>query len=330
MMSVIGALGLAFILCGAIAAVPEYLITKSRAQFMFLVPFIVFPMIPAEIPPPPPGFSVRVVQPAFDMERKMDGRLAETNINEMAELSRRPFTGGGRPDLIVWPETSWPYIIGDLGERLKIPRLGAPVVVGGIYWNDDKWYNAMFLLDKNGGIGDVYLKRHLTPFGERWPILGGFIPLWQLSAGPGAVRAIGNFAPAICYEIVFSDSLVAGDPDFILNTANDVWIGNSPGIPQNIDMVRRQAIESGLPVIRANNSGISALVDARGNVIKTLAFGERGVLDVRIPPKRATVYRKIGLNGIMILILALCVLIMTPRRWREPRPSKRRPRSGNS
>ena len=105
---------------------------------------------------------------------------------------------------------------------------------------------------------------------------------------------------------IFSDSLVpddAGGLFAIVNITNDNWFGNTPGVYQHLDMVRRYAIESGLPIVRANYSGISAFVGADGEVISSLPVGDKGVLDGIVFGAHITPYRIIGLNGWMIIIL---------------------------
>lgn len=119
------------------------------------------------------------------------------------------------------------------------------------------------------------------------------------------------FAPAICYEIIFSDSLLPENADgvvAIINLTNDNWFGNTPGTYQHLDMVRRYAIESGLPIVRANYSGVSAFVGADGAIISALPVGMRGVLDGFVWGAHETVYRVIGLNGWMIIILLVSVI----------------------
>jgi apolipoprotein N-acyltransferase len=107
----------------------------------------------------------------------------------------------------------------------------------------------------------------------------------------------------------FSDSLVPNNtelrPNAIINITNDTWFGNTPGTYQHLDMVRRYAIESGLPVIRANYSGISAFVLSDGEIVASLPIGQSGILDGTIWGAHDTIYRAIGRDGWMIIILIL-------------------------
>ena len=124
-----------------------------------------------------------------------------------------------------------------------------------------------------------------------------------------------SFAPAICYEIIFSDSVVPKDtaPDAIINITNDTWFGRTPGIYQHLDMVRRYAIEAGLPIVRANYSGISAFIKSDGTIASMIPIGRAGYADAVVSGAHETLYRSIGRDGWLIIILAfscLCVLTM--------------------
>ena len=119
------------------------------------------------------------------------------------------------------------------------------------------------------------------------------------------------FAPAICYEIIFSDSLLpdgTGQVDAIINITNDNWFGKTPGTYQHLDMVRRYAIESGLPIVRANYSGVSAFVASDGTIISSLPVGMSGVLDGFVWGAHSTLYRELGLNYWMMIILIVSIL----------------------
>jgi len=301
-----GALGLTFVLIGAIASIPEYLRTRVKWQFLFFAPLFAAFLLPA----PPTELTdtfVRIVQPSFDMNQKFDRESAEENIRVLMKLSQLP---SERPlEMVIWPETAFPYAI---DSRIRMPALGVPLVAGVVYFEVGKPYNAMIMTNAEGEVIDKYFKFHLVPFGEYRPF-GDIIPTpGQLSAGPGP-RIMGNFAPAICYEIVFSDSLInRGEyPEFILNITNDAWFGTSIGPHQHLDMARRQAIETGLPIVRANHSGISAFIDARGRVLQSLPLEEQGVLDGYVPAAHSvTVYRRIGLNGTMLMIILASGLIL--------------------
>ena len=103
--------------------------------------------------------------------------------------------------------------------------------------------------------------------------------------------------PLICYEIIFpSESCRAGArPGWIVNVTNDGWFGISTGPYQHFQQARMRAIEEGLPLVRAANTGISAVVDPVGRIVNSLPLGEEGVLDSPLPrPIRAPLYARVG------------------------------------
>ena len=121
---------------------------------------------------------------------------------------------------------------------------------------------------------------------------------------PCALHGDFVFAPAICYEIIFSDSLISRGqtPNAIINITNDTWFGLTPGVYQHLDMVRRYAIESGVPVVRSNYSGISAFVEVDGNIESMLPVGQSGSLDGFVWGAHITPYRIIGRDLCMVFI----------------------------
>ena len=197
----------------------------------------------------------------------------------------------------------------------KIPTstVKKPIIFGANTFDAGGVFNSMVISQSNGRIEKIYSKSHLVPFGEYKPL--GILPSpANLTAGngPEVIDLNGfKFVPAVCYVIIFSDSLVpdgAGDIDAIINITNDNWFGNTPGVYQHLDMVRRYAIESGLPVVRANYSGISAFVASDGEIISMLPVGMSGVLDGFVWGAQVTPYREIGLNYWMIIILIVSIL----------------------
>ena len=176
-------------------------------------------------------------------------------------------------------------------------------------------YNSVVVADKDGEIHDIYNKSHLVPFGEYRPL--GFLPApvnLTPGDGPKVISVAGlSVVPAICYEIIFSDSLLSGIdvlPHAIVNVTNDNWFGNTPGVYQHLDMVRRYAIESGLPIVRANYSGISAFIASDGAVVSSLPVGEVGVLDGFVWGAHDTLYRIIGRDGWMVIILCFASVMI--------------------
>lgn len=327
-MSLFGAFGLTFVITGLIAVVVQILrAPKYRINWFVLMFFTV--LLCGGILYANKNISVsnigdsnvvvRIVQPVTTQARKISLSRADAlnqaklRVDELVKLS-----GDVRDvDLIVYPETSYPFVLRKYGDEMPIAiKLHKPVIVGSTVFDEGKVYNSLVLANAKGGIDDVYDKSHLVPFGEYGPIK--FIPApANLTAGDGArimpVRMESGknllFAPAVCYEILFSGAVVKNDAvDAIINITNDTWFGKTPGTYQHLDMVRRASIESGVPVIRANYSGISAFVGADGKIISQLPIGQIGVLDGTVHGSHMTVYRLLGRDVWFLIIMFMAFL----------------------
>ena len=325
-MSLWGALGLTFIIIGIVASFVELL--RAHKSFQNWLVFLLFIFMAVcggmygihniRVISKDVGSraTIRIVQPAQNQSQKMvysreDAlKRAEENLVRLLQLS----ASNEKPDLVVFPETTYPFTIIDGDDLLLASALKTNVVIGATSFNNGKPYNSMVVADANGNINTIYSKSHLVPFGE-YSFLG-FMPSPAHLArgnGPELVSVILKdsefiFAPAICYEIIFSDSLVPRsdlEPNAIINITNDTWFGKTPGTYQHLDMVRRYAIESGLPIIRANYSGISAFVLSNGEILSSLPIGQVGVLDGTVWGAHKTPYRIIGRDGWMIIILII-------------------------
>ena len=324
-MSVWGALGLSFIIVGIIASVVELLRNKKKKSvlivlFIFLCSAVyggfagVYNMNLADEGAGTPTTILRLVQPASSQSQKATHNRAEAlqraeyNLKKLIDLAMLP----GEYDVVVMPETAYPFVVLETDEIKIASFLKKPIIFGANSFGDGGMFNSMVISTENGRIEKIYSKSHLVPFGEYRPL--GVLPApvnLKQGNGPDLIGVDGFvFAPAICYEIIFSDSLVpdnSGEVHAIVNITNDNWFGNTPGTYQHLDMVRRYAIESGLPVVRANYSGISAFVAADGAIISSLPVGEVGVLDGFVWGAHNTIYRTIGLNGWMIIILIVSI-----------------------
>lgn len=331
-MSLWGALGLSFVIVGLIASLVELLRrNRSRAVVGTFVVFVVLLCVAcvagrenmmradtgAELKPQ----LIRVVQPAFSQSQKATHNREEALKNAEENLGKLLFLGVGdiRPDLIIYPETTYPFVLVDGDEMPLGTALGTNVIIGASTYNPALGVqNSMVMADENGRILSVYSKSHLVPFGEYRPL--GFLPSpVNLAPGDGpeliSLNISGRdfvFAPAVCYEIIFSDSLIpdgaALPVDAIINVTNDNWFGKTPGTYQHLDMVRRYAIESGLPIIRANYSGISAFVSSDGAIIDSMPIGASGHIDGFVWGAHITPYRAIGMNWWFIIILAFATI----------------------
>ena len=326
-MSLWGATGLAFVIIGLVAAFVELLRKNQKSNwFVFCLYIVLFligccagyhNMILSDNMHKAP--LIRIVQPAKSAVYKMPTskeeaqNIAKQKIRDLFVWATEDKSES--PDLIVYPETAYPYTVVD--KAFPLSRvLNTNVIMGTNSYSGGNLYNSMVVADKTGIVKHLYSKSHLVPFGEYRP-LGDIIPTpGQLSRGNGKELITINtnkgdftFAPAICYEIIFSDSLIPSGttPDAIINITNDTWFGLTPGIYQHMDMVRRYAIESGVPVVRSNYSGISAFIGADGNIISIIPAGETGSLDGFVWGAHDTPYRTIGRDLWMIFILMFSI-----------------------
>ena len=327
-MSLWGALGLTFIIAGLIAAVVELLRNlRGRANWIVFGFFVLMigigawygnkNMQHADAGAEHARTVIRLVQPAISQSQKATHNRAQAlqnaqeNINKLISLARSDVADF---DILVLPETAYPFAIVP-GDEIEIAGAIGRSIVMGANTIDEKGrvYNSLVVAGADGMIETVYNKSHLVPFGEYRPL--GFMPApVDLTRGDGPVIvpvAWLQMVPAICYEIIFSGSLVpqgAGHIDAIVNITNDNWFGNTPGTYQHLDMVRRYAIESGLPIVRANYSGISAFIASDGEILSMLPVGQVGTIDGYVWGAHETPYRTIGRDMWMIIIMLFACL----------------------
>lgn len=274
---------------------------------------------------PATGPIVRLIQPNAEQKLKWDPDMRWVFLQRQIDFTAAAPIAGPRPDLIVWPETSVPYLLENAGpvfERITAAAQGRPVVLGINRRDADGYYNSLVALNEQAQVSDIYDKHHLVPFGEYIP--GGQL-ISRLGSGGLAARAgqgfqagagaqlidipgLGQALPLICYEAIFPQGVGASAtrPDFLLQITNDAWFGKISGPYQHLAQARMRAIEQGLPMIRAANTGISAVIDPRGKITASLALGTAGWLDAVLPPKlEPTIYGRLGdFPVIMLLILA--------------------------
>jgi apolipoprotein N-acyltransferase len=255
--------------------------------------------------------SVRIVQPAIDLTEKWDEEARDRIFRTMLDLSRQPAAAAGapKPEMILWPETSVPFFFTDrpdalvaLGEMLEP---GQMLIAGAMREekastpaSQPRYYNSVIAINDAGEIVDAVDKVHLVPFGEYIPFSEVFsrFGLEQLVAGPmnlsaGNERhaiAVGSgirALPFVCYEIIFPDivDVDVASSDIIVNVTNDAWFGDTPGPYQHFRQAQLRAVETGSPLVRAANTGIAGVVDARGNVVDALSMNVSGVIDAVIP-----------------------------------------------
>ncbi len=279
------------------------------------------------------GPLVRVVQPNTAQSEKWRPEARARHLAKLVEMSRRD--GFDRLAAVIWPETAPPFIIEPGSPALMTMATAAPpggyLLTGaarGTGQRQDGVWNSLLVIDRAGAILAHYDKVHLVPLGEYIPFhrqlapVSGFIGRGSFEEGLSrmtlAMPGLPSFSPVICYEVIFPAAVTGpgARPAWLLNVTNDAWFGLSSGPYQHLASARLRAIEEGLPMIRAANTGVSAVIDAYGQVLAALDMQKEGVIDHAIPPARpATPYGRWGDWLLLLFLAALAtgLLVLRPR-----------------
>jgi apolipoprotein N-acyltransferase len=278
---------------------------------------------------------LRIMQPNLQQDVRFNYAAREQVMERYISLSTQTSSPQSRKaTLLIWPESPFPFVLthepGALAQIAKLLSPSTVLITGAIRVDeaigpaDRRAYNSIYVIGTDGSILDVYDKVHLVPFGEYLPFQRfleklGFQDLTKQGGGfssgerhhlitvPGAPPAL----PLICYEVIFPGEEMPPQERaaWIVNVTNDAWFGYSTGPFQHLEQSRVKAIEEGLPLVRAANTGISAVVDPVGRVIDSLPLGREGVLDSPLPrPIAAPLYDRVGdapaLGMVVIALLA--------------------------
>jgi apolipoprotein N-acyltransferase len=276
-------------------------------------------------------YTVRVVQANIPQTLKWNNDEDWRNLEKHMALSTQDVAEGKEPTFVVWPETAvnadlsqFPEIA-DIISR-KLPK-GSTGVLGSLRVDtakasDPKFYNSVTVMDANANVVAHYDKHHLVPFGEYnplrklpiKPLANAMSGVGDFTQGPGpqTIRAgkLPPFSPLICYEAIFPTA-VANEkdrPDWLVNVTNDGWYGMTAGPYQHLASARMRAVEEGLPLARAANTGISAIIDPLGRVADSQALGTQGYAEAALPkPLPMTLYARFG-DVFFFIMLALCAI----------------------
>ena len=287
--------------------------------------------------------KLRIMQPNLQQDEKFNYSAKAAVMQKYLALSDRASgpesTGVRDASILIWPESAFPFFLTREADAMAqiaelLPK-GTILITGSVRAPDlppgtriIRAYNSVYVIDHEGSVLSIYDKLHLVPFGEFLPfqnlmeklgfeqltkVQGGFIPgtVRRTLAIPGAPRAL----PLICYEAIFPADVAARDdrPGWIVNLTNDGWFGISTGPYQHLQQARLRAIEEGLPVVRAANTGISAVIDPLGRTVARLGLGLEGVLDSGLPSAiPPTIYARAG--DIPLAIMIASALIFVTRR----------------
>lgn len=314
----------ALVMVMAAALVSAWLRWRMSVAAISLVPFIGLGLLPLTPNAPMPASDapvIRLIQPNAPQHLKWLPEFIPVFFQRGLELTATPAGPLGAPDLVIWPETSLPVLLNESDAvRVRMANAAnAPVIVGAQRLDGFRARNTLVVMTDTGEITEVYDKHHLVPFGEYLPfddqvrrfglaaladnLPGGFQPgdgPTVLDLGP-----LGRAFAMICYEAIFPGYIRdVPRPDWMVHITNDAWFGQFSGPFQHLAIARLRAVEQGLPVLRTANTGVSAVIDARGEVRAFLPLGEAGALDVQLPPPLPpTVYARMGDLPVLLAVL---------------------------
>jgi apolipoprotein N-acyltransferase len=269
-----------------------------------------------------PGVRLRLVQPNIPQNIKWKRELLDFHLETQAQMGDQP--SAKAPTHVIWSETAAPLILAQDPKRLALIGEFTPAngltILGTIRQTPPEMpfqvWNSLLVVDSDGQAVAFYDKSHLVPLGEYVPLRSIF-NIGKVTAGttdfsPGTgittmrLPGLPPVSPLICYEVIFPGEVVdrTDRPEWMLNLTNDGWYGLSSGPYQHFAASRLRATEEGLPLVRAANTGISAIVDPWGRVVARLGLGKKGIVDGPLPValEAPTVYAKLG-NWIVLLVV---------------------------
>lgn len=328
---VTGAYGVSF-LVAALNAALFAVVTRSGRKIHYLMTALVFILISVmygtnrlndQMIWGTPRLSV--VQGNIPQDEKWDPAAAENILKVYSELTSQ--AAKDKPDMIIWPESSYPYLVGEGGDpaeevRFMAAEANIPMLIGAVGSDGEQYYNDALLFGDRGELVGKYTKLHLVPFGEYIPFerfmpsfrdmidkpIGNFtrgkkpvlLKLRSRRAYAGAGGVLNReilfykFGVMICFEDVFpyiARELVADGADFLVNLTNDAWFGDTAAPAQHMQASVFRAVENRVPVIRAANTGISCFIAASGKILSRVEVNGKDIFVRGIDTQDVKVFR---------------------------------------
>ena len=246
--------------------------------------------------------KIILVQPNIKQSEKWDSTKRLDHFEETLKLSRNPEPSDTKTHIVLWPETAIapdimyaPQTKSMIQEMLATYSNDAYLITGALRNENDTYYNSILIFDKNANIIYTYDKSHLVPFGEYIPLSHIFditpiVGFTGFAKGHGPetfyLNANISLSALVCYEIIFPSKTydrTANQPSMIINVTNDAWYGDSPGPYQHLVQAQFRAIETGIPIFRSANTGISASINPLGQILESIPYGQNGVITKELP-----------------------------------------------
>jgi apolipoprotein N-acyltransferase len=284
---------------------------------------------------PVPDVRLRIVQANISQAEKMRGGFGLQHLEKIVALTRGT-PGFENATHVVWPESAANFFLDqEPGLRQFIATAAPPagaLLAGTIRGRSESGelaeiWNSMAVINAAGTVLGYADKAHLVPLGEYVP-MRDFFPFinkltpgsmdFTAASGPQTVAVPGapDAGPLICYEVIFPGAVTAPNrPQWLVNVTNDGWFGISPGPYQHFSASRFRAVEEGLPLIRAANTGISGIIDSYGRIQSISPLGTEAVIDGSLPGAlRPTLFARWDYWPMFILVTIGIIPLVTGRR----------------
>jgi apolipoprotein N-acyltransferase len=270
--------------------------------------------------------TIVLVQPNIKQKDKWNIKKRKDHIQKLIKLSfEKEHNFENKYKIIIWPETSFEgsipnelNLLSSISKKI-IKNKNTTLIVGLLSQENRKLFNSLIIINATGKIDYKYDKIHLVPFGEYIPFrnklkkIANFLSPRDFSTGVMKeninLRGFGEIITLICYEILFSNEVnrrISDNTKLIINITNDAWFGNTVGPYQHLALAKIRAVETGLPLVRVANTGISAFISPYGEEIVKISLNKESVREVNlIPPLDQTLYKNFG-----DLVFAISILYL--------------------